>query len=46
MELLKVLKRRSCPLTFRDDATNEDIVHVMEGKLARTVLLRRYVGDG
>ena len=46
MELLKVLKRRSYPLPFKDDATNEDIVHVMEGKLARTVLLRRVVEDG
>ena len=40
LELLKVLKRRSYPLAFKDDATNEDIVHVMEGKLARPVFLR------
>ena len=41
MDLLKVLKRRNYPLAFKDDATNEDIVHVMSGKLAQTVFLRR-----
>lgn len=41
MELLKVLKRRNYPLAFRENATNEDIVHAMSGKLAQTVFLRR-----
>jgi hypothetical protein len=41
MELLKVLKRRNYPLAFKDDATNDDIVHVISGKLAQAVFLRR-----
>ena len=41
LDLLKVLKRRSYPLAFKDDATNEDIVHAMSGQLAQTVFLRR-----
>ena len=28
-------------MAFKDDATNEDIVHVMSGKLAHTVFLKR-----
>ena len=39
--MLKVLKRRNYPLAFREDATNEDIVNVMQGKLAHTVFLAR-----
>lgn len=41
IELLQVLKRRNFPLAFRDDATNEDIVQVMQGKLANSVVLPR-----
>ena len=29
LELLKVLKRRTYPLAFKDEATNEDILHVI-----------------
>jgi len=41
LELLKVLKRRNYPLAFREDAANEDIISVMQGKLANTVVLPR-----
>jgi len=34
-----VLKRRNYPLAFKEDATNEDIVGVMQGKLGHTVFL-------
>lgn len=41
LELLRVLKRRNYPLAFREDASNEDILSVMQGKLCHTVLLER-----
>lgn len=41
LEFLKVLKRRNYPLAFREDAANEDIISVMQGKLANTVVLPR-----
>ena len=41
LELLRVLKRRNYPLAFREDASNEDILSVMQGKLRHIVLLER-----
>ena len=37
--MLQILKKRKFPLAFREDATNEDILHVMLGKLANTIFL-------
>ena len=41
MDLLRVVKRRNFPFAFREDATNEDIVSAMQGKLCHTVFLER-----